>query len=63
MTDAASSRARTAAGLAFVLLWSSGYIAAQFGLSGSGAFTLAVLRFLGSGAIIGAWLLLLLAAV
>lgn len=58
MTAAAPPRAHTAAGLAFVLLWSSGYIAAQFGLSGSGAFTLAVLRFLGSGAIIGVWLLL-----
>lgn len=55
---AAPSRAHIAAGLAFVLLWSSGYVAAQFGLSGSGAFTLAVLRFLGSGAIIGTWLLL-----
>lgn len=51
------SRATTFAGLAFVLLWSTGYIAAEFGLSGSGAFTLAVLRFFGSGLIIGAWLL------
>ena len=50
-------RSATAGGLAFVLLWSNGYIAAEFGLSGSGAFTLAVLRFLGSGLIIGAWLL------
>ena len=52
------SRLEAAAGLAFVLLWSTGYLAAQFGLSGSGAFTLAVLRFAGSAAIIGLWLLL-----
>lgn len=51
-----SAPALAAAGLAFVLLWSSGYIAAEFALAGSGAFTLAVLRFLGSGLIIGAWL-------
>ncbi|MFP5306556.1 MAG: DMT family transporter [Gammaproteobacteria bacterium] len=50
------ARSATAAGLAFVLLWSTGYIAAEFALAGSGAFTLAVLRFLGSGLIIGAWL-------
>lgn len=53
----APAHSTTFAGLAFVLLWSTGYIAAEFGLSGSGAFTLAVLRFLGSGLIIGAWLL------
>jgi drug/metabolite transporter (DMT)-like permease len=45
-------------GLAFVLLWSTGYIAAAFALEGSGPFTLAVLRFAGSGLIIGLWLCL-----
>jgi len=45
------------AGLSFVLLWSTGYIAAEFALVGSGAFTLAVLRFFGSAFVIGAWLL------
>ncbi len=43
-------------GLLFVLLWSSGYIAAEFALAGGGAYTLATLRFLGSGLIIAAWL-------
>jgi len=45
-------------GLLFVLLWSSGYIAAHFALLGMGPFTLAVLRFLGSALLIGAWVLL-----
>lgn len=48
----------TIAGLAFVLLWSTGYIAAKFALDGSGAYTLAVLRFSGSALLIGLWLLL-----
>lgn len=58
---AAASRhpsADTLGGLAFVLLWSSGYIAAHFALLGMGPFTLAVLRFLGSALLIGAWVLL-----
>ncbi len=45
-------------GLLFVLLWSTGYIAAEFALAGSGSFTLAVFRFGGSALIIGAWLLM-----
>lgn len=49
---------QAAGGLAFVLLWSTGYIAAHYALQGSGAFTLAVLRFAGSAALIGLWLLL-----
>ncbi len=44
-------------GLGFVLLWSTGYVAAAWALQGTGAFTLAVLRFVGTAAIIGAWLL------
>lgn len=51
-------RTESLAGLAFVLLWSTGYLAAEFALKGSGAFTLAVLRFAGSAAIIGLWLLI-----
>lgn len=47
----------TAAGLLFVLLWSSGYIAADFGLRGIAPFTLGVLRFAGSALVIGLWLL------
>lgn len=46
-------------GLGFVLLWSTGYIAAVYALQGSGAYTLAVLRFLGTAMIIGAWVLTL----
>ncbi len=59
MTVAARSAPSSVAvaGLAFVLMWSTGYIAAEFALAGSGAFTLAVLRFLGSALIIGIWLL------
>lgn len=49
-------RADSAGGLAFVVLWSSGYIAAAFGLAGAGPFTLAVARFLGTVVLIGAWL-------
>lgn len=48
----------TLGGLAFVVLWSSGYIAAAFALEGSGPYTLAVVRFFGSGLLIGMWLLL-----
>lgn len=55
-TRAAGSDA--AGGLAFVLLWSTGYIAAAYALHGSGPYTLAALRFIGSAAIIGLWLLL-----
>lgn len=58
MQSTPSSRTVAAAGLVFVLLWSTGYIAAKFGLSGSGAYTLAVLRFFGSSLLIGTWLLL-----
>lgn len=39
-------------GLAFILIWSAGYIAASYGLTGMGPFTLATLRFVGSGLII-----------
>ena len=46
-------------GLGFVLLWSTGYIAAAFALTGTGAFTLAVLRFIGTAAIIGTWVMFL----
>lgn len=46
----------TAGGLLFVLLWSSGYIGADFGLRGIAPFTLGVLRFAGSTALIGLWL-------
>lgn len=49
-------RADAAGGLAFVLLWSTGYIAAAFALSGAGPFTLAVLRFAGTVLLIGLWL-------
>jgi drug/metabolite transporter (DMT)-like permease len=49
--------ATTAGGLLFVLLWSSGYIGADFGLRGISPFTLGVLRFAGSAALIGLWLL------
>lgn len=44
-----------AGGLLFVFLWSTGYIAAIYGLEGSGPYTLAVVRFLGTAALIGAW--------
>lgn len=49
-------------GLSFVLLWSTGYISAAFALQGSGPYTLAVVRFLGTVLVIGAWLLLRRAA-
>lgn len=50
-----SSSADALGGLGFVLLWSTGYVAAVFALQGTGAYTLAVLRFVGTAAIIGAW--------
>lgn len=56
---AAVSSADFFGGLGFVLLWSTGYIAAALALHGSGPFTLAVLRFVGTAVIIGAWLLFL----
>ena len=52
-----SHRSDTLGGLAFVALWSTGYIAAEFALTGGGAFTVAVLRFAASALIIGGWLL------
>lgn len=58
MQTTPSARTVTIAGLVFVLLWSTGYIAAKFGLSGSGAYTLAVLRFFGSALLVSLWLLL-----
>ncbi|MGQ0528449.1 MAG: DMT family transporter [Panacagrimonas sp.] len=44
-------------GLSFVVLWSTGYISAVFALEGTGPFTLSVVRFAGTLAVIGAWLL------
>lgn len=58
-TPPAASPIDALGGLGFVLLWSTGYVAAAFALHGSGAFTLAVLRFVGTATIIGAWLLFL----
>lgn len=59
MNNATAARAPlNLGGLAFVVLWSSGYIAAVAALQGAGPFTLAVLRFAGSAALIGLWLLL-----
>lgn len=58
MQTTPSARTLTIAGLVFVLLWSTGYIAAKFGLMGGGAYTLAVLRFFGSALLISFWLLL-----
>ncbi|MFT4045637.1 MAG: DMT family transporter [Solimonas sp.] len=52
-----SARVQMAGGLAFVFLWSTGYVAAAFALRGSGPFTLAVVRFGGSAALIALWLL------
>lgn len=45
-------------GQLFVLLWSTGYIAAGVALRGFAPFTLTTLRFVFTGLIIGAWLLL-----
>jgi len=55
--SAPAVRTQAVGGLAFIFLWSSGYIAAAYALRGSGPFTLAVLRFAGSAALIGLWLL------
>ncbi|MCC2656040.1 MAG: family permease [Panacagrimonas sp.] len=56
-TRAVSSPSDALGGIGFVLLWSTGYVAAVFALQGTGAYTLAVLRFLGTAAIIGAWVM------
>ncbi len=40
--------------LTFILIWGAGYVAAAFALTGMGPFTLATVRFFGSGAIIAA---------
>lgn len=59
MSHAAAPDARdTFGGMAFVLLWSTGYVAAAYALQGSGPYTLATLRFIGSALLIGLWLLL-----
>ncbi len=55
----AASSTDALGGLGFVLLWSTGYVSAAYSLQGSGAFTLAVLRFVGTATIIGAWLMFL----
>ncbi len=57
-TPSGQQAGSSAGGLAFVLMWSTGYIAAAAALHGSGPFTLAVLRFGGSALLIGVWLLL-----
>ena len=46
---------RWAGGLAFILIWSSGYIGAVWALQGSGVFTLASIRFVITALLIGAW--------
>lgn len=48
---------RWAGGLGFIVIWSTGYIGAAWALAGVGGFTLATIRFFGTAAIIGAWLL------
>lgn len=50
---ATAARTDTAAGLLFVLIWSTGYIAAPAAMHGMGPFTLACLRFFGSALLIG----------
>ncbi len=45
--------------VAFVFLWSSGFIGAKFGLSSVGAFTFLALRFLLAGALLVPFLILL----
>ena len=52
-----AARADLVGGLGFVLLWSTGYISADFAMQGVGPLTLSAVRFLGTAAIIGAWLL------
>lgn len=56
-TSAPAASSDLLGGLTFVLLWSTGYISAAFALQGSGPYTLAVVRFLGTVLVIGAWLL------
>jgi drug/metabolite transporter (DMT)-like permease len=51
-STAAAPRSDTLAGLAFVFIWSTGYIAAPAALHGMGPYTLACLRFLGSALLI-----------
>lgn len=58
MSHAAAAKASPidlAGGLLFVFLWSTGYIAAVYGLDGSGPYTLAVVRFVGTAILIGTW--------
>tara|TARA_R110000850_G_scaffold91742_14_gene194688 strand:- start:43374 stop:44264 length:891 start_codon:yes stop_codon:yes gene_type:complete len=45
-------------GLGFILIWSTGYIAAAFALEGSGGFTLASMRFVGTALLVGLWLMI-----
>jgi len=54
----AAPRPDTLAGLAFVFIWSTGYIAAPAALHGMGPYTLACLRFLGSAMLIALFLAL-----
>lgn len=44
-------------GLSFILIWSTGYIAAAYALEGTGGFTLASIRFAGTAGLVGLWLL------
>lgn len=57
-TSAPAANTDLLGGLTFVLVWSTGYIAAAYALEGSGPFTLAVVRFLGTALVIGTWLLI-----
>jgi drug/metabolite transporter (DMT)-like permease len=54
----AAPRSDTLAGLAFVFIWSTGYIAAPAALHGMGPYTLACLRFFGSALLIALGLLI-----
>ncbi|WP_428310334.1 DMT family transporter [Hydrocarboniphaga sp.] len=61
MTSASTSarpHSDTLAGLAFVFIWSTGYIAAPAALHGMGPYTLACLRFFGSALLIALALLI-----
>lgn len=51
--SAPASSADSYGGLAFVLLWSTGYISAGYGLQGAGPLTLAVVRFVGTALLVG----------
>lgn len=55
----ASTSTDALGGLGFVLLWSTGYVSSVLALEGTGPYTLAVLRFLATAAIIGAWVMFL----